>query len=324
MTAHISIITLAPTLEGILTANIAGIFRGKERLVEPIWHLSTELHVRQLQFFLSLGIRPCTRHLMVPSVNQLLLDHDSARDDTVCLILVEGIKVTVLPMCHIAGHHNGSRMFCLGIIDVTSHVVVVVLLESDDDRNASVELGINPGTRKVEQTAEIRGTAVFNCKGLRTQMPYLVALPSIIVHNPLLRAVPKIGIDQMRLVINHRLRQFLIAVSLQKAPEFRIPYQSLVIDIVGMSAIISKIDVHVGNTVIVEISLTDRSHGIGCGFHRHTAKFDSELVNEFIAYVGPHFHMGQLTLGILHLRALERKVIPLVLPDSLSLSTHGH
>ena len=43
MTAHIGIITLAPTLEGILTANIAGIFRGKERLVEPIWHLSTEL-----------------------------------------------------------------------------------------------------------------------------------------------------------------------------------------------------------------------------------------------------------------------------------------
>ena len=69
MTAHIGIITLAPTLEGILTSNVTGIFRGKERLVEPIWHLSTELHVRQLQFLLSLGIRPCTRHLMVPYVN---------------------------------------------------------------------------------------------------------------------------------------------------------------------------------------------------------------------------------------------------------------
>ena len=67
-----------------------------------------------------------------------MLYRDVTCDKTIGLIFTEVIIVGIVLMRHRTYNQNRCRMLRLRIIDITCHGVVVVLLKSDDDRDAAV------------------------------------------------------------------------------------------------------------------------------------------------------------------------------------------
>ena len=140
-----------------------------------------------------------------------------------------------------------------------------------------------------------------------------MAVPAVITGDAVVGTVTP-RVDEVFLLGEaHQLADTGIAIRIYELVLLLIPEQGLVLGVCGKAAIVAQIDVHVGIAVEVEVFFGIGADVVGYILRERCRQFEGVLLDELLAYEEAEIHLGDIPLGIFHLRHLEGEILALVL-----------
>ena len=166
---------------------------------------------------------------------------------------------------------------------------------------------------QVEHAAEVDDLVVVHGPDIRQVVHQSVALPAVEAALALVGSCTHHRAYAPDVLVDRRLTYLAVALSLDEAVLLLVPQQSFVVGVAGEAAHVAQVDVGIGDTVEVQVLLTDRADGLGQLLRYGGLQLEGERVDTFLASIDAHVHLRHLAVLVFHLLTFHCQFVALVL-----------